>query len=71
MDNAGPLFSDVVETVYNLSLEERLELKSILEHNIADARREEILSNFKKTMGENEAGKLTFSSNIDELKEML
>ncbi len=44
-------FNTIVETVYSLPLEEKQELKNILEHNIADSRREEIASNFKKRPG--------------------
>ena len=45
-------FSSIVETVYNMPLEDRMELKNLLEHNIADSRRDEIVSNFKKTQQE-------------------
>jgi hypothetical protein len=64
-------FNNIVETVYNLPLEDRLELKSLLELNIADSRRNEIAENLKKSLIELKAGKLNFSSNIKELKKML
>ncbi len=64
-------FSSIVETVYSLSLEDRVELKNLLEHNIADSRRDEIVSNFKKTQEDLKSKKLKFSSNIQELKKML
>lgn len=67
-------FSSIVETVYGLPLEEREELKSLLEHNIADSRRDEILLNFKKTQKASKrinSNKLKFSSNISELKKGL
>ncbi|HEU5053186.1 MAG TPA: hypothetical protein VFT78_08740 [Hanamia sp.] len=64
-------FSSIVETVYNLPLEEKKELKELLEHNIADARREEIALNYKKAQAEHKAGKLKFSSSIKDLKKML
>lgn len=64
-------FNTIVETIYKLSLEDRLEIKNLLEHNIADARREEIGSNYKKSQEEHKAGKLEFSSKIEDLKEML
>jgi len=64
-------FSSIVETVYNMPLEDRMELKNLLEHNIADSRRDEIVSNFKKTQQEVKAKELKFSSNIQELKKML
>lgn len=64
-------FSSIVETVYNMPLEDRMELKNLLEHNIADSRRDEIVSNFKKTQQEVKAKELKFSSNIKDLKKML
>lgn len=71
MSNLNMQFNDIVETVYNLPLDERLELKSLLEHNIADTRRTEISSNLKKAKEEHKAGKLEFSTSINELKKML
>ena len=68
---ANSQFDNIVETVYNLSLEDRLELKSLLEHNIADSRRDEIASNYKSAQAEHKAGKLKFSSSMQELKKML
>jgi hypothetical protein len=64
-------FDSIVESVYSLPLEERLELKNLLEHNIADARREEIALHYKDAQGEHEADKLKFSSNMEVLKKML
>ena len=64
-------FKSIVDTIYNLSLEEKVELKNLLEHNIADARRDEIVSNYKKALEEEKSYELKFSSNIDELKQML
>jgi len=64
-------FTDIVETIYGLSLEDRETIKNLLDHNIADARRKEIENNFKKSVAEHKAGKLKFSSKIDELKKML
>jgi hypothetical protein len=42
MSNESIGFNSVVEAIYNLPLESRLELKTLLEHNIADSRRSEI-----------------------------
>lgn len=64
-------FSTVVETVYNLSLEYKEELKTLLERNIADARRVEISENYKKALKQEKSGKLKFSSSVSELKKML
>lgn len=64
-------FNNIVETIYNVPLEDRLEIKNLLEHNIADSRRNEIASNYKKAHEEYKSDKLRFSSNIKELKKML
>ena len=64
-------FNSIVDTIYNLPLEEKVELKNLLEHNIADTRRDEMVSNYKKAQVEQKAQKLKFSSNIEELKQML
>ena len=64
-------FKNIVETIYSLSLEERLELKNLLEHNIADARRNEMADNYKKSQEEFKSDSLEFSVNINDLKKML
>jgi len=48
MSNLNVEFNTIVETLYNLNLDERLELKSLLEQNFAESRRDEIASNLKK-----------------------
>ena len=64
-------FKDIVEKVYSLPIDEKLELKNLLEHNISEARRTEILANFKQSQEEEKSGKLIFASNADDLKKML
>lgn len=64
-------FNTIVETIYNLPLDEKQELKNLLEHNIADSRRDEIFLNYKNVQTEYKAGKLKFSSSMKELKKML
>ena len=64
-------FNNIVESIYSLPLEERVKIKNLLEHNIADSRRNEIANNYKKAQEEQKSGKLKFSSKITELKKML
>ncbi len=64
-------FDDIVETIYGLPLEDRMEIKNLLEHNIADSRRSEMAMNFKKSNEEEQSGKLKFSANMNTLKKML
>lgn len=64
-------FNTIVETVYNMPLDQKQELKNLLEHNIADARRDEIALNYKKAQAEHKAGKLKFAASVKELKKIL
>ena len=71
MKAASSNFNNIVESIYNLPLEYKEELRSLLEHNIADDRRSEIANNYKAAQKEQKSGKLIFSSSISELKKML
>ena len=71
MGNSNIGFNRVVETIYSLPIEDKIELKTLLEHNIAETRRNEIVDSFKKTQAEQKDGSLQFSSNIEDLKKML
>lgn len=68
MKTQAPQFNNIVETIYNLPLEDKLELKNLLEHNIDDSRRNEIAANYKQAQDEETVQKLEFSSNIEDLK---
>jgi hypothetical protein len=64
-------FAGVVEEVKQLSFDEKRELKNLLESYLAEERRQEILENGEQSKQELKNGKLKFSSNADELVEML
>ena len=64
-------FNTIVETLYALPLDDKMEIIQLLEHNIAEARRDEIASNYKNAQEELESNSLKFSSQISELKKML
>jgi hypothetical protein len=64
-------FNDMVDKIYSLPLDEKMELKNLLEHNISEERRNEIVANFKKAREEHQSGNLKFSSELSELKKML
>jgi RNAse (barnase) inhibitor barstar len=53
-------FNDMVDKIYSLPLDEKIELKNLLEHNISEERRNEIVTNFKKASEEYQSGKLKF-----------
>jgi predicted patatin/cPLA2 family phospholipase len=61
-------FNNIVETIYSLPLEDRLEIANLLEHNIAETRRNEIANNYKKAQEDYKLGKLKSSCKINTLK---
>jgi hypothetical protein len=71
MKNDSMNFNTILEAIYNLSIEDKMEIKYLLEHNIANARRDEILLNYKNSVLEEKKGELKFSSSISELKNLL
>jgi hypothetical protein len=64
-------FATLVENVRSCSTEEKLELKSLLEREIIEARREEILADHRRSLAELKSRKPKFSSSISELKKLL
>jgi len=57
--------------MYNLPLNDKLELKKLLEQNIGEERRLEIFGNFQTAKDEQNKDELIFSSDISKLKKML
>jgi hypothetical protein len=64
-------FVDVVEDVKQLSIEEKQELKGLIDSYLIEERREEIYQNYQTSKENLTDGKLQFSSNLDELEAML
>lgn len=64
-------FSDVVETIKNLSLEEKQEIQALLSQYLREERREKIYNNYQESISEEQQRELNFSSNIDELKQLI
>ena len=64
-------FSDVVETIKNLSFEEKQEIQALLAQYLREERREAIYSNYQKSRLEEQNSKLIFSSNVDGLKQLI
>lgn len=60
-------FSDVVEAIKSLSSEEKLEIQLLLQQYL----REEIYQNFQAAQVEQKNSELKFSSNINELRQMI
>jgi hypothetical protein len=63
-------FSDLVETIKSLSIEEKQEIQLLLSQYLREERREEIYENLKISQAEEQNGKLKFSNNINELKQL-
>jgi phosphopantothenate synthetase len=64
-------FAEIVEEVKQLSTEEKEELQDLLEKYLIDERRHEIYKNHQTSLKELHENRINFSSNVDELKEML
>ncbi len=64
-------FAGVVEDVKQLSFDEKRELKDLLESYLIEERRREIYENGEQSKRELENGELKFSSNTDELMQIL
>ena len=61
-------FSDLVETVKDLSIDEKEELQMLLKQYLREERREEIYENFKSAQSEEQRDELKYSADINELK---
>lgn len=64
-------FSDVVEVIKSLSTDEKREIHLLLQQYLREERRDEIYNNFRLAQVEQQTGELKFSSNIEELKQLI
>lgn len=64
-------FSQIVDSVYSLPLEDKVELISLIDRNIAEERRNEIHKNYLTARKEEKQKHLLFSSDIEKLKSLL
>jgi hypothetical protein len=64
-------FSDVVEVIKNLSTDEKSEIQLLLTQYLREERRDEISKNFSAAQVEQQKGELKFSSNINELRQLI
>jgi hypothetical protein len=65
------VFSDVVEVIKNLSIDEKREIQLLLQQYLREERREEMYANFEVAQAEQQNGELTFSSDINELRQLI
>ena len=64
-------FNDVVQVVKNLSTDEKQEIQLLLNQYIREERRDQIYNNFKLAQVEQRKSELKFSSNINELRQLI
>jgi hypothetical protein len=64
-------FRDVVEVIKSLSINEKREIQRLLQQYLREERRDEMYDNFKSAQVEQHKGKLKFSSNISELRQLI
>lgn len=64
-------FCDVVEAIKSLSTDEKQEIQLLLNQYLREERREQIHRNLKSAQVEQQKGELKFSSNINELRQLL
>ncbi|MGK7945186.1 MAG: hypothetical protein AB4058_12020 [Microcystaceae cyanobacterium] len=64
-------FSDVVEAIKTLSLEEKEEIHQLLVQYLREERRQEIHQNYLAAKQQEKEGNLHFTSDIDDLMESL
>ncbi|MBD1822136.1 hypothetical protein H6F51_06465 [Cyanobacteria bacterium FACHB-DQ100] len=63
--------NDVVETIKTLSFEEKQEIQALLAQYLREERREKIYANYQQSRLEEQRSELKFSSNLNELKQLL
>ncbi len=64
-------FNDVVEVVKSLSTDEKQEIQLLLNQYIREERRDQIYNNFKLAQAEHQKDELKFSSNLNELRQLI
>lgn len=64
-------FSELVEEVRQLSLDEKEELQSLLSKFLIEERRKDMLANHRASLREVKAGRLKFSADLNDLEKSL
>ncbi|WP_059000916.1 hypothetical protein [Leptolyngbya sp. NIES-2104] len=64
-------FNDVVEKIKNLSFEEKQEVQRLLIHYLREERRDEMYNNYQQSRLEEQNGKLSFTSAVSQLKQLI
>ena len=61
------LYSALIEEIQGLPTENKIEVRSLIDKYLTEEKRNEIEKNYKTSLKRAKAGKLHFTSNIDEL----
>ena len=69
--NTAINYNTALNYFFHLPVEEKQEMLRIMEKNIAEQNRNEILCHFEEAKKEENKGKLLFSSKIENLKSMI
>ncbi|MCT7959251.1 hypothetical protein NG791_00915 [Laspinema sp. D1] len=64
-------FNDVVDVIKSLSTDEKREISLLLQQYLREESRDQIYENFQLAKQEEKQGELTFSSQINQLKELI
>ncbi|NET40329.1 MAG: hypothetical protein F6K19_51765 [Cyanothece sp. SIO1E1] len=64
-------FNELVEEIQKLSTEAKEEIKLLLERYLIEERRDEIYQNYQSSQQEQRENRLTFSNDIEGLKQMM
>lgn len=64
-------FKDLIETIKNLSIEEKQEIQILIHQYLREEKRDKIYQNFQMSKIEENEGNLKFSSNPEELRQMI
>jgi hypothetical protein len=64
-------FNDVVEVIKGLSTDEKQEISMLLQQYLREECRDKIYDNFQAAQKEQKQGKLKFSNQINELRQLI
>lgn len=64
-------FSNLLEEIKSLSIDEKIEIRNLLDKYLIEERREEIYNSYIQSMDEFREGKMTVYSDISKLKSNL
>jgi hypothetical protein len=64
-------FSDVVEAIKSLSIDEKLAIHLLLQQYLREERRDQVDNNFMLAQVEQQKDELKFSSDIKELRQLI